>query len=106
MELETAEKIIDTMYQQRIKRNEIELGFGTLIDLSKEIEFTSIETAAVILLREEIRANKKLERIIAKIKEYRDKFIEDSENETTFITQSAQINAVLIDFCNELLKEE
>lgn len=37
------------------------------------------------------------------IREYKDKFIEDSKNETVFMTQSTQINASLISFCNELL---
>lgn len=40
-----------------------------------------------------------------KIQEYKEKFIEDSKNQGGFITQSSQINASLISFCNELLKE-
>ena len=41
----------------------------------------------------------------SKIREYKKNFIEDSQDEETFMTQSAQINANLISFCNELLGE-
>lgn len=41
----------------------------------------------------------------SKIREYKKNFIEDSQDEETFTTQSAQINASLISFCNELLGE-
>ena len=53
----------------------------------------------------------KFEEIVAEsvpkavIREYKDKFIEDSKNETVFMTQSCQINASLISFCKELLGE-
>lgn len=40
-----------------------------------------------------------------KIREFKNKFIEDSKNEKVFMTQSSQINASLIQFCNELLEE-
>lgn len=38
------------------------------------------------------------------IDEKKNKFIEDSKNEEIFMTQSSQINASLISFCEELLK--
>ena len=41
-----------------------------------------------------------------KIKKYKLKFIKDSKDEKTFMTQSSQINASLISFCNELLESE
>ena len=40
-----------------------------------------------------------------KIREFKNKFIKDSKNEKVFMTQSSQINASLIQFCNELLEE-
>lgn len=40
------------------------------------------------------------------IREYKNKFIEDSKNEKVFMTQSSQINASLISFCKELLGDE
>lgn len=41
-----------------------------------------------------------------KIRKYKEKFIKDKETEKSFMTQSGQINASLISFCDELLKEE
>lgn len=40
------------------------------------------------------------------IREKKNKFLEDRKNETVFMTQSSQINASLISFCDELLGEE
>ena len=39
------------------------------------------------------------------IQKYKEKFLEDSKNEKVFMTQSTQINASLISFCDELLEE-
>ena len=41
-----------------------------------------------------------------KIEKYRQEFIDDSKNENVFMTQSSQINASLIQFCNKLLNKE
>jgi hypothetical protein len=41
-----------------------------------------------------------------KIREYRKQFIKDNKKEKTFMTQSSQINASLIKFCEALLLEE
>ena len=54
------------------------------------------------LYSKEKEKNKKIE---DKIKEFKNKFIEDSKNEKVFMTQSSQINASLISFYNELLEE-
>ena len=43
---------------------------------------------------------------ISVIQKYKEKFMKDSKNEEVFMTQSSQINASLISFCNELLKKE
>ena len=40
-----------------------------------------------------------------KIREYKQKFEKDSKKEKVFMTQSSQINASLISFCDELLEE-
>lgn len=42
---------------------------------------------------------------ISVIQKYKEKFLEDSKNEKVFMTQSTQINASLISFCDELLEE-
>lgn len=42
---------------------------------------------------------------ISVIQKYKEKFLEDSKNEEVFMTQSTQINASLISFCDELLEE-
>ena len=39
------------------------------------------------------------------IQKYKEKFLKDSKNEKVFMTQSTQINASLISFCDELLEE-
>lgn len=66
MSVETAENIVDAMYQERMKSNEVKTENGTIIDLGKNIEFTDLERASVILLREEISANRELKNSIPK----------------------------------------
>lgn len=41
-----------------------------------------------------------------KIREYKQKFEKDSKTEKVFMTQSSQINASLISFCDELLERK
>lgn len=41
-----------------------------------------------------------------KIREYREKFIKDNKTDGVFMTQSSQINASLIEFCNLLLEDK
>ncbi len=41
-----------------------------------------------------------------KIEDYKNKFIKESKKEKVFMTQSSQINASLISFCEELLEDK
>lgn len=78
------------MYDRVLKENEFWKAYKEKLD--------KLDTEDFIFKHE-------LENYIPKsvIREYKDKFIEDSKNETVFMTQSTQINASLISFCNELL---
>ena len=40
------------------------------------------------------------------IRKYREKFIKDNKTDSVFMTQSSQINASLIEFCNLLLEDK
>ena len=62
---------------------------------------TSLITAIDIVLNE---LDNRIPR--EKIEQYRREFINDSRNENIFMTQSSQINASLIQFCNKLLNKE
>lgn len=64
------------------------------------------DTKLIIMRKEDFDRNFSNEYIHKdKIRELKDKFIKDSKNEKVFMTQSSQINASLIQFCNELLEE-
>ena len=62
MELEKAENIIDTMYQNKMKERETKIGNTLHIDMTKDIEFTELEEASVRVLREELKLKKELDK--------------------------------------------
>lgn len=61
MKIEEAEKIIDDMYQDRMNTRIEKIEKGTVIHAEKEVTFTKLEEASVILLREELSLKRKLE---------------------------------------------
>ena len=61
------------------------------------IEYNSIKIA-VNLIENSISKDK--------IREHKQKFEKDSKTEKVFMTQSSQINASLISFCDELLERK
>lgn len=63
MTIEKAEEILDNMYQEKMKSNEVKYENGAMIDLSKKIEFTELEEASVRVLREELILKKKIEEL-------------------------------------------
>ena len=51
MDIEKAENIIDKMYQDKMSKREKQTKEGLEINLSKNVTFTELEEASVILLR-------------------------------------------------------
>lgn len=62
MDLDTAKNIVDKMYQS--KMSQIEENNTIYVDKLNEIEFTYLESAALILLREVQSLERKLEKTI------------------------------------------
>ena len=60
MKIEEAEKIIDDMYQDRMNTRIERIEKGTVIHAEKEVAFTKLEEASVILLREELSLKRKI----------------------------------------------
>lgn len=60
--LKEAEKIVDTMYQNRFVEAGVEEGNTIHLGNMDNIEFTDLESASIYLLREEIRLKEELQR--------------------------------------------
>lgn len=110
MDIEKAENIIDTMYQNRFKEKEEKVNDGIFkgVDISKynEVEFTELEEASVRILREEIslkRKNKQLEKvpkIISKLEEKLDEVIKDGYK----FLQNYKDGKITLEDCNTNVK--
>lgn len=61
MDIKKAEDIIDTMYQDKMSIREKQTKEGLEIDLSQDINFTELEKASVILLRNYLNLKRKSE---------------------------------------------
>lgn len=61
MDIEKAENIIDKMYQDKMSKREKQTKEGIEIDLSKNVTFTELEEASVILLRNYLTLKRKNE---------------------------------------------
>lgn len=61
MKIEEAEKIIDDMYQEKMNTRIGKIEKGTVIHAEKEVAFTKLEEASLILLREELSLKRKIE---------------------------------------------
>lgn len=61
MKIEEVEKIIDDMYQDKMNTRIERIEKGTVIHAEKEVTFTKLEEASVILLREELSLKRKIE---------------------------------------------
>lgn len=59
MDIEKAENIIDKMYQDRMSKRVKQTKEGIEIDLSKNVTFTELEEASVILLRNYLTLKRK-----------------------------------------------
>lgn len=82
MQIEKAENIIDEMYQTKMREREEVTKDGVIINIGQEVEFTELEEASVIILREKLQLNRELEK--------KDKIIDEmAEN---IVIQNTAIN--------------
>lgn len=75
MDIEKAENIIDKMYQDKMSKREKQTKEGLEINLSKNVTFTELEEASVILLRNNLilkRKNEEKDRQINALVKYID----------------------------------
>ena len=75
MDIEKAENIIDKMYQDKMSKREKQTKEGLEINLSKNVTFTELEEASVILLRNNLilkRKNEEKDRQIKALVKYID----------------------------------
>lgn len=82
MDIEKAENIIDKMYQNKMNIREKQTKEGIEVDLSKNVTFTELEEASIILLRNYL--------ILKRKNEEKDKQI-DLMAEYTFNKNKAQL---------------
>ena len=98
MKLEEALNIVDAMYQDRYKK--IEENNTVYVDRLKDVKFTNLEFASVILLREVQSLQRKLENsipkqvVIDKIKEYDKKMEEDAGHPNWVVTDRIVMNVL------------
>ena len=101
LDLYNKEKEENKYYEQQIKQKEnIEnVKICMTHNLPNDAEI-------VCMIREDFKRNFGNDYVSKdRIRELKDKFIKYSKDEKVFMTQSSQINASLIQFCNELLEE-